>query len=698
MKFNRSLVLLILAGLLPMAVLAAAMGASALRQQQDAMQRDALARVNLVSSVLERDLNAQIDLVRALAVSPVLTGPTPDLKAFTAEADAVRRTQPLWSSVVLSDAEGNRLVVSTDLTVRGGGKVAQPDSHAAVVRTGKPAIGAVRRPSAPGTAPRAGIGVSFPIRAPVIRDGKVAYVVTAILQPRAVRAVLFKVGLPPRWLAAVVDDHDNFVARTAGAESLLGNPASAYVKAANARARVGKVEGVYEGVTLEGIKNVTAYRMLPGLGWSVHLAIPWDMYQAPIRKSLLLLTATSAASLAMAGMFAWLLWRELSLRRREEAALEEIRRMEALGRMTGGVAHDFNNLLMIVQGSAELLKRRKDDPVRIEAFTDAILTAAQRGQALTRQLLAFARRSSHEPVAFVLQERAAEIQGLLDRATRGDIETVVTAPRDVWPMRADVNALEIALINLAVNARDAMPKGGRIHVGAANVAFRQRDKQTGLTGDFVALSVRDTGAGIEAEHLGRIFEPFYTTKPAGKGTGLGLSQVYGFANQSGGAVTVTSRPGVGSTFTLYLPRSDQPGPAPAGAAPLRETPDQGRLLLVEDNQYVAEVAKEMLAAAGYDVTRTSSAEEALAALDGGARFDLALSDVVLENGMSGLDLAQELRRRLPDLPVVLMTGYSEALATGDGHGFTVLAKPFGQSEITAALRAARNAVGPKAAE
>ena len=393
---------------------------------------------------------------------------------------------------------------------------------------------------------------------------------------------------------------------------------------------------------------------------------------------------------------------------RAEEQLRQAQKMEAVGQLTGGVAHDFNNLLTVIIGGLDMIERQlpalgtSTATARIARAREMALQGAQRAATLTSRLLAFSRQQALKPKPIDANRLLAGLSELL-RGTLGEavqIETVLAG--GLWLAHADENQLENALINLAVNARDAMPGGGKLTIETANChldeAYVAAVAEPVRPGQYVMIAATDTGIGMNSEALQRAFEPFFTTKAVGNGTGLGLSQVYGFANQSGGAVTVTSRPGVGSTFTLYLPRSDQPGPAPAGAAPLRETPDQGRLLLVEDNQYVAEVAKEMLAAAGYDVTRTSSAEEALAALDGGARFDLALSDVVLENGMSGLDLAQELRRRLPDLPVVLMTGYSEALATGDGHGFTVLAKPFGQSEITAALRAARNAVGPKAAE
>jgi two-component system NtrC family sensor kinase len=368
--------------------------------------------------------------------------------------------------------------------------------------------------------------------------------------------------------------------------------------------------------------------------------------------------------------------------------------MEALGRMTGGVAHDFNNVLMIVQGSAELLKRRREDPARVATLADAVLAATQRGQALTRQLLAFARRSAYEPIDFDLQSRAGAIRDFLEQAVGGEIPVEVGVADDLWPLHADPDALEIALINLAVNARDAMAAGGRLSVVASNVQLQSgRAAEAPLDGDFVQIVVRDTGSGIAEEHIAHIFEPFFTTKPLGKGTGLGLSQVYGFAKQSGGAVTVASRVGAGTTFTLYLPRAAEPASVAApGEAGAEDRPEgDGRLLVVDDEPQVRAAVTAMLEGAGYSVVSVGSAAEALERLQSDAGFDVVLTDVVMPDGLSGLELAQHVRTLSPDLPVVLMTGYSETLARGAGCPWPVLSKPFAAAEAVAALAAARAA-------
>ncbi len=426
--------------------------------------------------------------------------------------------------------------------------------------------------------------------------------------------------------------------------------------------------------------------MLPIGNWSVHIGVPRDVFMAPLQRSLWLIGVGLAATLLLAVTFLWLLLREIKLRRQEEQGMESARRLEALGRMTGGVAHDFNNILMIVQGGAEGIKRRTADRERQQSYSDTILAAVQRGQSLTRQLLAFAQRGAHEPVSFRIQDRAAELKDLLGRSVRENVEVWLSVPSDTWPACADPNALEVALINLAVNASDAMPEGGPLSISASNIILtRGREGNPGLEGSFVAITVKDTGTGIAPEHIDRIFEPFFTTKAQGKGTGLGLSQVYGFAQQSGGAITVKGKPGDGSTFTLFLPRALQ---APAAPRTLAQAPlggNRGRILLVEDNMAVAEVTAAMLSDAGYEVTRSASASAARDLLNGSRGFDVILSDIVMDEGISGLELARHVRATWPELPMLLMTGFSEALKGAEFVEIPVVFKPFTQQEILAAL-------------
>jgi two-component system NtrC family sensor kinase len=342
------------------------------------------------------------------------------------------------------------------------------------------------------------------------------------------------------------------------------------------------------------------------------------------------------------------------------------------------------------------LKRRVAGQLKAEGLAEAILAGAQRGQALTRQLLAVGRRSSHEPVSFCLQDLAPDLMAMLQRTLTAEIATRLELDGEIWPVHADPRALEVALINLAVNARDAMPSGGRLTVSARNVELHKgRDEGAGLVGEFVALQVSDTGVGIAEAHLAHVFEPFFTTKAVGKGTGLGLSQVYGFARQSQGAVTARSKLGEGTAITLYLPRASTPPIRSASQDASTPMPQDGRVFLVEDNAAVGEAIEAMLMSLGFSVARAADADSALARLERGEAADVVLSDIVMD-GPSGIDLARRLRELRPELPVVLMTGYAEALAGRSSEEFPILPKPFGPQELSAIIARARGRIAAAA--
>jgi two-component system, NtrC family, sensor kinase len=281
---------------------------------------------------------------------------------------------------------------------------------------------------------------------------------------------------------------------------------------------------------------------------------------------------------------------EADRREAAEDALRQAQHLKAIGQLTGGVAHDFNNLLMIISGSVQRLRRDLTTD-RHTRLLDMIAKATSRGESLTRQLLAFSRRQTLTPSVIDLRERLPELKDLLGRSLRGDITTTVVIPGKSCAVKVDPSELELALLNLAVNARDAMPHGGALTITAKPVVLRGKAVEEGLKGEFVAIRVADTGSGIAPDVLPHVFEPFFTTKEVGKGTGLGLSQVYGFAKQSGGTATVTSRLGRGTVITLYLPRTHElPAPSLAETVPEAAPGRAGTVLLVEDNAEVAEVA------------------------------------------------------------------------------------------------------------
>jgi two-component system NtrC family sensor kinase len=388
---------------------------------------------------------------------------------------------------------------------------------------------------------------------------------------------------------------------------------------------------------------------------------------------------------------------EAERREAAEAALRQAQRLEAIGQLTGGVAHDFNNLLMIVSGSVQRLRRDLTSEKHTRLL-DMIANASARGESLTRQLLAFSRRQMLNPSVIDLSQRLPALKEMLNRSLRGDITTEVAVPAEACAVKVDASELELALLNLAVNARDAMPNGGSLAITAGPVMLEGRAAEDGLKGEFVAIRVADTGAGIPTDALPHVFEPFFTTKEVGKGTGLGLSQVYGFAKQSGGTATVTSTVGRGTVITLYLPRTREP-PAPAGAPAEPEAAPQraGTALLVEDNAEVAEVATAYFQQLGYMVKQVASAREALELLANDPNIDLVFSDVLMPGGMNGLELGHAVRRLYPAMPVLLTTGYSGSFRDAVQQGFVVLQKPFDLADLEQKLREACRAKAERAA-
>jgi len=380
---------------------------------------------------------------------------------------------------------------------------------------------------------------------------------------------------------------------------------------------------------------------------------------------------------------------EIEEREQAEAALRQAQRMEAIGQLTGGIAHDFNNLLMVVSGNATLLSdTTRDETVRRRAL--AIHQAADRGARLTRHLLAFSRRQALRPEPVDLRQRRSEIAEMLSRSLRADIELAVAIGEDIWPIMVDPTEFELALLNIGVNARDAMPADGRLFVAARNLSFSQSGTTTEpLIGDFVELRLSDTGTGMTPETRTRAFEPFFTTKEIGLGSGLGLSQVYGFAQQSGGKALIDSQIGKGTTITLYLPRAGVSPVAPETAVIEDVAPALSvRVLLVEDDFEVRNVATELLQGIGCQVVQACDGGSALAVLERDPAIEVVISDIAMPGGMSGLELGRIVRQRYPSLPILLSTGYSEYAAQGMSEGFTLVEKPFRRDTFVESIRAA----------
>ncbi|MDB5470454.1 MAG: multi-sensor hybrid histidine kinase, partial [Caulobacter sp.] len=465
-------------------------------------------------------------------------------------------------------------------------------------------------------------------------------------------------------------------------------PVKSYL-AVPVRSRSGEVlGGLFFGHPEPGIFNARAEELMTGLAGQASVAIDnARLFQASQRE----IAQRKSAEEMLQQLNATLEDRvaeEIVQRGKAEEALRQAQKMEAVGQLTGGVAHDFNNLLMVIQGGLDMLDRQ-DDPARRTRLLQGMRQAAERGSALTRQLLAFSRRQPLAPEAVDLQARIGGMRELLDRSLRGDVHVDLEFDADVWPVEVDAGELELVILNLAFNARDAMPKGGEIVISAGNVVdWREGD----VVGDFVRLEVRDSGTGMSEKVKARVFEPFFTTKEIGKGSGLGLAQAYGFARQSGGSVRIESTEGEGTRVILMLPRSTKPVVEAARPAldtgPVRTASRfSGCVLLVEDDDEVAALVTEMLHQIGFDVTRAASAVGGLGALANGRKIDVVFSDIMMPGDMNGVDLAREIHERRPDLPVLLTSGFAEASRrAAEDLGVHVLPKPYRLDDLASAIR------------
>ena len=383
--------------------------------------------------------------------------------------------------------------------------------------------------------------------------------------------------------------------------------------------------------------------------------------------------------------------REMEERARAEEDLRQAQKMQALGQLTGGIAHDFNNLLTVVRGTADLLRRPGLAEARRIRYAESIAQTAERAAQLTSQLLAFSRRQPLQPKVVDLNTRLTGMLLMFSRILGAHYEVTTDLDPDLCNIEVDPTQLEVAILNIVVNARDAMGEGGALTIATKRWprdGMPGSDADGGEDAGFAAISITDSGVGMDADTAARAMEPFFTTKTVGKGTGLGLSQVYGFAKQSGGELTIDSVPGRGTTVRLTLPCCSRP--VEAGTPAAGPTDDwRGRILFVEDNADVAAFARTLLEELGHQVLYAPSAEAALELAVRDAPFDLVFSDVVMP-GMSGFDLAEELRRLRPGVPILLTTGYSERLNDEGPAGLPVLRKPYSLDQLATAISEARN--------
>jgi two-component system, NtrC family, sensor kinase len=536
-------------------------------------------------------------------------------------------------------------------------------------------IGQVLRPRAPyGGA--AFFGVS---RRRLSLDGRFDGVIQASVLPEYFEGFYAKIGKAPGSYFSLIRDDGLILGRYPALDEDSQLPSQGAIVTAF---RAHPAEGAMTVVSLvDGVKRRVDYLKLPELPVYVLSGLATsairDAWIAKTSRDLIVgipAVGTLILVVALALRRTRRLYEEARRRQAAEGALKQAQRLEALGQLTGGVAHDFNNLLMVVGGSARRLRRTNKD-LKEQQSLQMIEAAVQKGESLTRRLLAFSRRQSLAPEVIDLPERVRKIRSVLEQSTRGDIEISIKSAPETIAVKVDPDELEIALLNLSLNARDAMPDGGRIEI-IVGIASPDDDGSVPAVG-MAFIDFTDTGSGIPEAIRERVFEPFFTTKTVDKGTGLGLSQVYGFVKQSDGSITVSSEPGVQTTFRLLLPICPD-APAPKQI----EIPDgqparlrHATVLLVEDHPDVSVVAADYLDQFGCKVLKADSAEIAIESLQKRRDIDLVLSDIVMP-GMSGLELGRLIREHHPEIPVILASGYSDKAAAALNEGFVLIRKPY----------------------
>lgn len=658
----RPIVLLASAIVLPLLIFAAVQAVYTLQQQQALMRREALEIVRALSRDVDAELARHVDLAQTIAAMPAFDSDADPERALEVLRRAAAR-QPLWISALVVTPAG-MVVMSTS----------NPTPHPANDRVSLDAMIALRTPVIGNLTKGLNGQFGLPIRAPIVRDGRVLGALTVVIRTTSIDGLLRQAQLPDDWRGVVVDAAGRRVARTAMGDETRATPASRETLAARERGP----EGLYDTEMIEGGAAIAAYRLSPTTNWSAHVAIPRDVYDAPFTRLRWLIVGEAMAALLLAVTFTVLLLRELSVRRVEVSERERAERMEALGRMTGRIAHDFNNLLAIISNASQNIRRRVASP-DAERYAGLIGQAVDRGVAITGELLLFARAGMVPLKPADINTRIRHMMGLIREAVGPDVQIDLDLAEGLPRAKIDPVQFDLALLNLAVNAREAMnapdnaktddKKTGRLTIATKAAALDAK------RGSSVVLMVTDTGAGIPRHQLPHVFEPFFTAKGMAKGSGLGLAQVYAFAKLCGGSVSMDSEVGVGSTVTMLLPEAEA-GDQDAGVVSAAPGAWAGkRVLLVDDDDGVRSVTADSLETLGFEVVEAEDAKSALAHLDG-ATFDLLISDIMMPGGMDGIALARQARARWPDMPALLISGYSPSVQQAMTGGWQVIAKPF----------------------
>jgi signal transduction histidine kinase/CheY-like chemotaxis protein len=718
MRIRTRLLVLILAILVPTFTAATLAVGYVYLEERRAQENSVKETVRAFALLVDNELEIREGILHALASSPSLA--RGDLDEFYRHAKILAPTPE--AVIVLFDLDGRellntRVTPGTPLPARRTSNMAELMSKHGKDRT---------LVSDLFTAPLGG-RLDFAVQVPVRVDGRILYFLSMGVNARTLQDLMSEQRFPAEWIASIVDRNGRIVARSRDPDQFRGRSVS---ELAQRQLRASN-EGMFEGRNLSGIMAQGFFSTVPDAQWRVLVSIP----QAELERVPLHAAAFLAGIMAALLVLAVLLARRFGQRaigpieylgrsaedlgqgrdiayepqqiveidavaRRMAEASRQIRRaqseleqrvaeavaaneqaqaammrgqkLEALGRLTGGIAHEFNNLLQTLTTALQMASLTSTQP-KVQSLIDTCKRTISRATALTGQLGSFGRVQEARLMTVDPYEQLSNSVQLIRNVLRQGIALELACEDDLWPVTVDPLQFDLALLNLAINARDAMPGGGSLSIGARNCVLEPTRERSG--GDYVLVTVTDTGIGMEPDVLARALDPFFTTKEPGKGTGLGLAQAYAFATQSQGSLALSSTPGQGTRVELYLPRSTLPlSPQPARSGHTADLQASGRILFVEDDALVREAVARGLEEAGFEVLVAADGERALAMIEAGLEVDVAFSDIVMPGRISGIDLAGILRERRPGLPVVLATGYTDQRATVPG--VPVLAKPY----------------------